>query len=63
MDRMMTKEELTHDKIQAEIANLLAETAKLNAETAKINRERWWYPIAISTGFVVGIITLTKLFL
>lgn len=48
---------LNHDRLQVEIAKLMAETAKLNvestklqAETAKINRERFLYPVLISSG-------------
>jgi hypothetical protein len=43
-------------KLEAEIKRLLAESDKLMSETR-------WYPFVVVSGLVVGIITLTKLFL
>lgn len=63
------------EKIHAEISNLIAETGKLNAETGKLNaenaklhaenrkfaREVFWYPVAISIGFVSTVAGVTTL--
>lgn len=50
-------------KINAELAKTRSETLKLTAEATKINKETYWYPLAIATAFVGGIIALTKIFL
>lgn len=52
----MKHEELTHDKIQAEIAKLMAETAKINSE----NR---YYPIVITATATLALVAIVKLFL
>ena len=53
----------TERMTQAELEKIHAEISKLMAETAKINQEGFWYPMVVSGGLVMGIITLTKLFL
>ena len=67
--------ELNNNKIHAEIARLMAETQKLSAESAKlsrespklmvasykITRETFWYPMAIASGIVGTIATITIL--
>lgn len=66
-------EEITHDRITAEIAKLMAETSKLNAETSKLNaentklsaeaskltRETFWYPVAIASALVGSVAAIT----
>lgn len=61
----MTTEEqnLSDDRMRAEIANLIAQTSKLNAETAKIARERFMIPVTIFTGLVVAAATLLSRFI
>lgn len=56
----MSKEypELTHDKIQAELANLMAETAKLNAETSNLNRDTNLMPLKIFSAALATFIAL-----
>lgn len=56
------------ERIHAEIAKLMAETIKLNneaqkmaAETGKITRETFWYPMAVASGLVGVIATVTAL--
>lgn len=63
--------ELNTNKINAEIARLNAETQRLRAEMAKLNREPmgtyrltreiFWYPMAIASGIVFGVATVTVL--
>lgn len=59
------REEIRELKIKNKQSNTKfdVEIAKMIEDTKKTTQERWWYPLVISTGFVVGIITLTKLFL
>lgn len=56
--------ELGHDKVQAQINQLLADTMKLNAESmkltaeaGKITRETFWYPMLLSTGLIAAVAT------
>lgn len=70
----MTQQEIdNHDKIQAEIANLItksltqnAEAEKYRAETAKIYKDLKWYEIILlisgSVAFTALIAVLTKVF-
>jgi len=53
--------ELNTAKINAEIAKLMAETQKLNAEANKFNRETLWYPLAVASGLVGVVATVTAL--
>ncbi|QCR38912.1 hypothetical protein [Nissabacter sp. SGAir0207] len=60
--------ELNIAKINAEIAKQMAETSKLMAETKKLhaeavkyNRETFWYPLAISSGIIGAVVTVTTL--
>ncbi len=46
-------ENLTHEKVQAEIAKLMAETAKINKETR-------WYEFVIMGGFIIGCLAAAK---
>jgi len=45
-----------HDKIQAEIAELIAETSKINSE----NR---WYPVIVGASATLAIVAVVKIFL
>jgi hypothetical protein len=53
--------ELNALKTNAEIAKLMAETQKLNAEANKFNRETLWYPLAVASGLVGAVATVTAL--
>ncbi|MCD2358995.1 hypothetical protein LQK91_21570 [Pantoea sp. MHSD4] len=53
--------ELNSNRINAEIAKLMAETQKLNAEAGKLTRETFWYPVAVSTGMIGAVATITVL--
>ncbi len=62
--------QLTHDKIQAEIAKLMAETAKINAEyqsypivIEKLRRETVMYPFIVGASVTLAIVAVVKLFL
>lgn len=47
------------DTLREEILKLLVEQRKLNTETGKITREIFWYPVAIASGMIVTISTVT----
>ncbi|MBJ9975538.1 hypothetical protein IAE35_07025 [Pseudomonas sp. S75] len=49
------------EKLHVEIAKLMAETRKLNAEAGKFSRETFWYPVAIATGLIGTVATVTTL--
>lgn len=53
--------ELNSNLINMDIAKLMAETQKLNAEAGKLNRETFWYPVAVSTGMIGAVATVTVL--
>ncbi|WP_241689637.1 hypothetical protein [Pantoea agglomerans] len=53
--------ELNSNRINVDIAKLMAETQKLNAEAGKLNRETFWYPVAVSTGMIGAVATVTVL--
>jgi len=53
--------EMTNDMTTAELEKIHAEIAKLMAETAKINRETMWYPVAVATGLIGAVATVTTL--
>lgn len=55
----MTNAEL--EKVHVEIAKLMAETKKLNAEAGKMTRETFWYPVAVATGLITAVATITAL--
>ena len=59
----MNNTELSHDKIQAEIAKLIAEGHKLSAETAKINSENRYYVIVVTASATLAVIAFVKLFI
>lgn len=66
-------EQMTHERINAEIGKLIAEAAKLNAETMKLHaeagkmktdsrkaaRELFWYPVAIASALVGSVAAAT----
>lgn len=47
------------DTLREEILKLVVEQHKLNTETGKITREIFWYPVAIATGMIVTVSTVT----
>jgi hypothetical protein len=49
------------EKVHVEIAKLMAETTKLNAEAGKMTRETFWYPVAVATGLIGTVATVTTL--
>lgn len=49
------------EKIHVEIVKLMAETRKYNAEAGKMTRETFWYPLAMATGLVGTVATVTAL--
>ena len=54
------KNEMT-DMTTAELEKIHAEIAKLMTETAKINRETMWYPVAVATGLIGAVATVTTI--
>lgn len=59
MEQTMSNAEL--EKMRTETIKLLAETQKLNAEAGKMTRETFWYPLAIASGLVAAVATVTAL--
>jgi hypothetical protein len=55
--------ELSHDKIQAEIAKIFSEIEKMRAETLKINNENRWYPLIVGSTATLAIVAIVKIFL
>ena len=55
--------ELSHDKIQAEIAKIFSEIEKMRSETLKINNENRWYPLIVGSTATLAIVAIAKLFL
>ncbi|MBO1536733.1 hypothetical protein [Pseudomonas sp. OA65] len=49
------------EEVHVEIAQLMAETKKLNTEAGKMTRETFWYPVAIATGMIGTVATVTTL--
>ncbi|WP_411387492.1 hypothetical protein [Pseudomonas sp. MPB03] len=49
------------EEVHVEIAKLMAETKKLNTEAGKMTRETFWYPVAIATGMIGTVATVTTL--
>ncbi len=69
-DEKETEQQLYHDKVQAEINNLLAQTARANietdkmrAETVKVYKEIKWYEIVIIVSATLAVVAIVKLFL
>lgn len=52
---------MENEMTTAELEKIHAEIAKLMAETAKINRETIWYPVAVATGLIGAVATVTTL--
>lgn len=51
-----TKNELSHEKMQAEINKILAQTIKLNKDIR-------WYEIAVIVALTLAIVAVVKLFI
>ncbi|WP_080932614.1 hypothetical protein [Pseudomonas fluorescens] len=47
------------EKVHVEIVKLMAEQRKLNAEAGKMTREIFWYPVAVATGLIGTVATVT----
>lgn len=47
------------EKVHVEIVKLMAEQRKLNAEAEKMTRETFWYPVAVATGLIGSVATVT----
>ena len=47
------------NSFHVEIAKLIAEQRKLNAEAGKVTRETFWYPVAVATGLIGTVATIT----
>ncbi|WPN45744.1 hypothetical protein [Pseudomonas sp. P8_241] len=47
------------EKIHVEIIKLMAEQRKLNAEAGKMTRETFWYLVAVATGLIGIVATVT----
>lgn len=56
-----TLDDLSVERIHAEIVKLMDETAKLNAEAAKMSRERYWYPAVVIAIVIGATLALAKL--
>ncbi len=54
--------ELSHDKIQAEIAKIFSEIEKMRAETLTINNENRWYPLIVGSIATLAIVAIVKIF-
>jgi hypothetical protein len=47
------------EKVHVKIVQLMAEQRKLNAEAGKMTRETFWYPVAVATGLIGTVATVT----
>ena len=47
------------EKIHLEIVKLMAEQRNLNANAGKMTRETFWYPVAVATGLIGTVATVT----
>jgi hypothetical protein len=54
-----TMEQAELEKVHVEIVKLMAEQRKLNAEAGKMTRETFWYPVAVATGLIGTVATVT----
>ena len=52
-------EQAALEKIHVEIVKLMAEQRKLNAEAGKMTRETFWYLVAVATGLIGIVATVT----
>jgi hypothetical protein len=55
----LTMEQAELEKIHVEIVKLMAEQRKLNAEAGKMTRETFWYLVAVATGLIGIVATVT----
>lgn len=55
----LTMKQAELEKIHVEIVKLMAEQRKLNAEAGKMTREIFWYPVAVATGLIGTVATIT----
>lgn len=59
--QVLTMEQAELEKIHVEIVKLIAEQRKLNAEAGKMTRETFWYPVAVATGLIGTVASVTAL--
>jgi hypothetical protein len=55
----LTMKQAELEKVHVESVKLLAEQRKLNTEAGKMTRETFWYPVAIATGLIGTVATIT----
>jgi len=55
----LTMKQAELEKIHVEIVKLMAQQRKLNAEAGKMTRETFWYPVAVATGLIGTVATVT----
>jgi hypothetical protein len=55
----LTMKQAELEKIHVEIVKLMAEQRKLNAGAGKMTRETFWYPVAVATGLIGTVATVT----
>lgn len=55
----LTMKQAELEKIHVEIVKLMSEQRKLNAEAGKMTRETFWYPVAVATGLIGTVATVT----
>ncbi|SDO43879.1 hypothetical protein SAMN04489798_2953 [Pseudomonas arsenicoxydans] len=55
----MTMKQAELEMVHVEIVKLLSEQRKLNAEAGKMTRETFWYPVAVATGLIGTVATIT----
>jgi hypothetical protein len=55
----LTMKQAELEKIHVEIVKLMAEQRKLNAEAGKMTRATFWYPVAVATGLIGTVATVT----
>lgn len=57
--QQFTMKQAELEKVHVEIVKLMAEQRKLNAEAGKMTRETFWYPVAVATGLIGTVATVT----
>ena len=55
----LTMKQAALENIHVEIVKLKAEQRKLNAEVGKMTRATFWYPVAVATGLIGTVATVT----
>ncbi|MNF68967.1 hypothetical protein D3C84_508380 [compost metagenome] len=55
----LTMKQAELEKVHMEIVKRMAEQIKLNAEAGKMTCETFWYPVAVATGLIGTVATVT----